>query len=157
MILNFLLRLAVVAMIKRSSHTFSQTFFSFKCSKWFILQHVEYVFQQLLGASHDFNNLKSSWRPSVFSHRCPKMSTLGTVCASLWGLYCGADVEEPFQAGQSESVNVVQASSVWALSDQIIHSFVVRVQEREKERERASYVQKYLPPASQRSLLIASD
>lgn len=133
--LNFLLTLTFVAMIKRSSHTFSQTFFSFKCLNWFILPHVEYVFQQLLRASRDFNNLKSSWRPSMFSHRRPKMSTLGTACASLRGLHCGADVEEPFQAGQTESVNAVQASSVWALSDQIIHSFVLHVQERERERE----------------------
>lgn len=116
---------------EKHSHIYSNFF---QYSNVFILWNVEFIFQKLLLASHNSNSHKTSWRPGILhvmnSYGCPKMSILWIVCASLQGLYCGAEVEKPFQAGQAESMNAVQDSSVWAISEQIIHSFVVCVRER---------------------------
>lgn len=158
MIFNFLLRLTVVATIKRSSHTFSQIFFSFKCSNWFILRHVEFIFQQLLLACPNFNNLKS--RPGVFSRDDLTQTSLNvrsrmgprlSAGALLWSRRGGtfpsrSDWKRECGSGQ------LSLSPLW--SD---NPLFCRPRTGERERERASYVQKYLPSASQRSLLIASD
>lgn len=126
-------------MIKKSIPTFIQTSFSFKYSNVFLLWNVKFTFQKLLLASwnskkpHKLAGDQAWWTNVMNSHGCPKMSILGIVCTSppLRGLYCGAEVGKPFQTGQAESMNAVQDSSVWAISEQIIHSFVVCVREKE--------------------------